>query len=129
MIWSYLSKNAAFKIPTMTLLFHSQPRVYLMCYQICSRIAIMPLSGSVNSSGMKANSDTFQFMSSQVKYFIDRFKATGPYNRNNTNNCNKITNTTVYLNKTKPTWRLLNSSECQIYIFTQKPDGFTIAWA
>ena len=28
-------------------------------------------------------------MSSQVKYFIDRFKATGPYKHNNTNNCNK----------------------------------------
>ena len=31
-----------------------------------------------------------------VKYFIDRFKATGPYKRNNTNNYNKITNTTLY---------------------------------
>ena len=27
----------------------------------------------------------------QVKYFIDRFKATGSYKCNNTNNCNKIT--------------------------------------
>ena len=42
-------------------------------------------------------------MSSQVKYFIDQFKATGPYKRNNTNDCNKITNTTLYQNKTKST--------------------------
>ena len=30
-----------------------------------------------------------------VKCFIDRFKATCPYKRNNTNNYNKITNTTL----------------------------------
>ena len=37
--------------------------------------------------------------------------------------------TTLYQNKTKSTWRLLNSSECQIHIFTQKPGGFTMVWA
>ena len=55
--------------------------------------------------------------------------ATGPYKRSNTNNCNKITNTTLYQNKTQSTWRLLSSSECQIHIFTQKPGSFTIVWA
>ena len=67
--------------------------------------------------------------SCQVKYFIDDFKATGHYKRNNTNNCNKITNTTLYQNKTKSTWWLLNSSECETHIFTQKPDGFAIVRA
>ena len=66
---------------------------------------------------------------SSTLYFIDRFKATGPYKRNNTNNYNKITNTTLYQIKIKSTWRLLNSSECQIHIFTHKPDGFTVVWA
>ena len=41
----YLSKGAAFTITLMIILFHIQPRVYVMCYQVCSPITIMPLSG------------------------------------------------------------------------------------
>ena len=43
----------------MTILFHFQPCVYLVCYQICSWIAAMPL---INENGMKTSPDTFQFM-------------------------------------------------------------------
>ena len=61
MICSYLSKSAAFTTTLMIILFHIQPCVYLMCYQICSRIAIMPFEW-FNNNGMKANPDKFQFM-------------------------------------------------------------------
>ena len=33
-----------------------------------------------------------------VKYFIDCLKATGPYDHNNINNYNKLSNTTLYQN-------------------------------
>ena len=55
----------------------------------------------------------------QVKYFVDHFKATCHYKRNNTNNSNKITNTALYQNKTKSTWWLLNSSECETHIYSE----------
>ena len=45
MICSSSSKSAAFTATLMIILFHFQSRDYLTCYQICSRIAIMPLSG------------------------------------------------------------------------------------
>ena len=77
-------------------------------------------------NGAVSYASTTVVCSCQVKYFIDHFKATGHYKRNNTNNCNKIANTALYQNKTKSTWWILNSSECETYIFTQKPDGLII---
>ena len=58
-----LLRNVAFTTTLMTILFHIQPRVYLMCYQACSLIATVPLSGlTVPLNDMKANPDKFQFM-------------------------------------------------------------------
>ena len=73
----------------------------------------------------------YQAKASQVKYFIDRFKATGPYKRNNAIYCNKITNTTLYPNKNNQHggyWTVRNA-KYTVHIFTQEPDGFTIVWA
>ena len=60
-ICSYLSKKMKpFTTAPMTI-FHFQPRVHLMCYQICSQIAIMPMSG-LTTMAKEANLDKFQFM-------------------------------------------------------------------
>ena len=44
-LFSYLANNLVFATTPMTISFHFHPRVYLMCYQICCWIVIMPLSG------------------------------------------------------------------------------------